>query len=186
MSSEVHKAEIINIVNHELQDFQTKLQKNGCFSEVGCLKGKEHTNYLNGKLKSDLNDFVEFMKRQTKMNESILEKFEVAAKFAIEAATSSHASAKMAEDFKAEQKATVEEYKKSNNEVIDSMRKMNNKVLIGFIGAIVLMLAASLWGTFSKLKQDADNQVETATKIDGAQKGLEEVSKLLKELIKTR
>jgi len=67
----MHESEIKNIIHTEVQDNETRRQKMGCHSPLGCTKGKEHDAFINGTYKSDKNDIREFVEKQTDMNDKL-------------------------------------------------------------------------------------------------------------------
>jgi hypothetical protein len=71
----MHEAQVKNIVQEQIQDLETRRSVVGCASKVGCVKGKELDNFVNGIYSSDKNDIFQFIKKQDAINEIMGNKF---------------------------------------------------------------------------------------------------------------
>lgn len=160
----MHPSEVKNIISEAINEYRESIRTLGCPTEIGCFKGKEITNYLEGKLKSDLNDIGEFIHKQAEVNTGMLKKFDEASKFVREAASSSASAANIIQNSKEmidvilnETKTTVKESKKA----VEDGKKENRTLLTGIIVSLILMVGSSMYGNFAKLHQDGANQKET-------------------------
>lgn len=71
----MHESQVKNIVQEQIQELETRRATIGCATTIGCVKGKELDNFVNGTYASDKNDITQFIKRQDSINEKMAAKF---------------------------------------------------------------------------------------------------------------